>query len=192
MVRVYALAGKAHHGKSTVANAMEAMLSTRHGDSRVHRMSFAAALKNDIRQLGFPQEFIDSKPLWMRELMQKYGQARRAVDEFYWLNKVTSRIQEMARGLPFKETQYIIIDDVRFRNEVAGLRSLQHHSPDKIDVTLFRVERMDYSDDTPQDVSEVELDEFQDWDAQITARSGQVDYLCDAAREALKLFGGLT
>lgn len=190
MIKVYALSGKARHGKSTVANAAEKMLQTRHGHGRVHRLPFAKALKDDIRDMGFAEEYIRDKPLWMRELMQKYGQARRAVDEFHWLNKVTSRIQALAGGL-FGHNEYVLVDDVRFLNEVSGLRSLAAHSPDDIQVTVIRVNRIEYSDDTPQDVSETQLDDFQDWNWVFNAQSNGVQKLIDSTRHMLQTEGDL-
>ncbi len=108
--RIVAIYGQIGAGKSTMARLFEELLGYR-------RISFASALKEDLLNCGFTPEHIEHKPPWMRELMQAYGLARRAVDPMYWAR--------ILRDFLVEEEGCFAIDDLRFDNEVEMLEGLR-------------------------------------------------------------------
>ena len=81
------------------------------------RVSFAAALKEDMLRLGFSYTDVHvDKPEWMRNLLIAYGQARRAHDPDYWIDRLAGLVNKIKHEYP--EVHTIVIDDVRFPNEV--------------------------------------------------------------------------
>lgn len=110
---IIGLSGKIHSGKSTVANTIAA----KHQGMIVR--GFADALKQDVCGMGFDRETVYSlKPPWMRALLQAYGQAKRALDEDYWVKRLDSSIKLCKPGTVF------IIDDMRFPNEVYWVKTM--------------------------------------------------------------------
>lgn len=137
-------------------------LAEKHG---LTLLSFATALKEDVVMMGFDRDVVyNQKPPWMRALLQAYGQARRAQDEDYWLNRIRSAVHLC------KPTTIFIIDDVRFTNEAIYVEEMG---------TLVRIERPGYTNrDTDQ--SEIELD---GWDFDHTVHGdegpqGVIDLVC--------------
>lgn len=98
-----ALLGRAGSGKTTLADALvEAkVMDARH--------SFAAALKRDLNKLGVKKD----QP-YARDVMIAYGQNRRAVSTDWWIERLRFDL--------FGEFAGVVIDDVRFPNELAFLR----------------------------------------------------------------------
>ena len=125
-------------GKSTVAAA----LAEKYGF--IH-LSFATPLKEDVVGMGFDREDVyNRKPLPIRELLQKYGQARRYQDGSYWLKRLEHSVHMR------KPTSIFIIDDVRFENEAQWVEEQG---------VLIRLERLGHVC-PDQDTSEIALDNF--------------------------------
>jgi hypothetical protein len=179
-VKIIAISGKMHSGKSYVT---ETLVEKGLGK----RMSFAQALKDDIRTMGFPESAIKEKPSWMRRLMQVYGQAWRAVDNDYWCDRLIHQILTHHRQykLPMLfpgEHDVFIIDDVRFENEADALLNLRDKG---IDVMLIRLERKGYDRGDivgSDDLSELALDDYPEFDCTYTVPSGDLQGLKDIAR----------
>ncbi len=162
-----------HSGKTTISKH----LIEKHA---FRRHSFAGPLKADLAHMGFSATAIEQKPAWMRSLMQAYGQARRAEDPNHW-----SGIMEHVLAEEFGN---IVIDDMRFPNEYEMLRKLGERP--EIMVQLVRVMRLGYERDTiehAQDESETALDSYGDWDAVVTAVSGDLKGLVQQAETGLGL-----
>jgi hypothetical protein len=103
-VRPIAITGRAGTGKSTLAAAIVEL------EPRLRRASFAAELKADLAELG-----VQKGQPHAREVMIAYGQNRRAVCPDYWIDRA-----RRACGGTFAGH---VLDDVRFRNELAALRA---------------------------------------------------------------------
>lgn len=98
-----AIAGRIGAGKTSIAQRLG-----------FQRMGFARALKQELSELlGIPVaefESTVSKSKW-RVLMQAWGEARRRVDPYYWVNKLLDELDDGD----------IVVDDVRFVNEMEAL-----------------------------------------------------------------------
>lgn len=121
------------------------------------RVSFATKLK-DIAKLLFPFDTIHfsvagkEKPYkafpWTpREFLVQLGLFMRYWDEDYWV-----------KALKLSEKDKVVIDDVRFPNEVEYIRSLGGK--------LIRIDRYPKLNIYPrsEDASERSLDTYKDWD----------------------------
>lgn len=157
------LSGKIHSGKSTVANALA---------MKYHMVvrGFADALKNDVVAMGFDREdvFIE-KPPWMRALLQAYGQAKRALDEDYWIKRLDNSLSLCAKGHVY------IIDDMRFPNEMQWIKS-------RGGITI-RLEREDYPA-VSDDLSETALDSAH-FDHTVYGKSGELEDLIQHVGDCL-------
>lgn len=183
MIKLIGLGGLAGAGKSTAAQYLE----TVHGFDRV---SFATMLKGEVahalanRERAFqnadlPQEIRDllgslpaNSNVWekptppaLRRLLQLWGtEYRRAQDPHYWVKR-----------LPLYPDN-IVVDDVRFLNEVKFLRVL--------DCQIWNVTGRAVDTGAPQHVSENDLTPFSDL---VIMNEGSLQDLYDALDTALHL-----
>jgi hypothetical protein len=157
---ILAISGKQRTGKTYCATQLV-------DNHHFKRMSFAGPLKDDIRAMGFPETDIYNKPPYMRALMQTYGQARRAVDPNHWVNALytdLSNLYMLGVSSPFGY-QSVVIDDVRFPNEIDMLRDFA----DNRQWCEFRAIRMKRTGEQAEDashaeeISETALDGRDDW-----------------------------
>jgi len=131
---------------------------------------FADALKQDVVGMGFDKEVVYyEKPPWMRALLQAYGQAKRALDADYWVKRLDISLSLCAKG------QVFIIDDMRFPNELAWVKS-------RGGVTI-RLEREDYPA-VSDDLSETALDDA-DFDHTVYGKSGELEDLIQHVSDCL-------
>lgn len=161
-------------GKSTVAQ----MLIDDYG---FERLSFAAPLKREVLLMGFPQQDIEDKPPYMRQLLIALGMARRAIHPSYWVDALHEHLQ--SRQL--NQQELFVCDDCRFMNEIAYFKELSKSHR----VTFVRIERQ-YEEPQAaplQDPSETALDRYDGFDHVITAASGDVPGLLEQVRGALGL-----
>ena len=171
-MKIVVLSGKMRAGKSYIANH----LIENYGYTRI---SLAAPLKQEIRDLGFSETDIFDKPPWMRQLMIALGCARREVQPSYWIDRAMAamiRHTDAGRDL-------FVVDDCRFSNELEAFKTLKelHH-----EVFFARVVR--HGGPEPlDDPSETELDEYEGFDAYIVARSGDLANLIEYALVGLQL-----
>lgn len=178
-MKIVAISGKMHSGKSYVADH----LVKNHGYTRV---SFAAALKNDIVDMGFNVANVYNKPPWMRELMQKYGQARRAEDPDHWVKVLHDLLLDFrAEEGPYEADEIkVVIDDMRFPNEADMLLNFEDDYGE--DVELVRLERAGYSRDGiagAGETSETALDDYPEFTTTYTVESGDLEGLQRCADE---------
>lgn len=178
-MKVIGISGKMQSGKTYVTDLLvDRGVGT--------RLSFAAALKDDIRKMGFIEEHIIAKPSWMRRLMQVYGQAWRAVDTDHWCHRLMDDLHEKHRQeqLPLLfpvGPQVYIIDDVRFENEADAILNLRNKG---IESRLIRLERRDYDRGDivgSDDLSELALDDYPEFDMTYHVPSGDISGLVSVA-----------
>ena len=163
-MRVIAFSGPKFAGKTWAARFL-----VRKYDAL--RLSFAQPLKRDLVKLGFdPEDVFENKPEHLRKLMQDYGRAWRAEDDWHWLYPMEDALATLRRdGYPL-----VVIDDLRFVNEAQCLRA-------NWGAELIRIERHDPTALVPydKDVSEHDLDKWDDWNCEITAATGGLDKVAD-------------
>lgn len=138
---IIGLTGKKGSGKTTAAKLLDELVP-----GIVH-INFKDAMIAEMKQT-FPgllallaehysvtiDGLFANKPPMMRKFMQEYGtELRRVYDgnENYWADKLAVAIAELPAGT------HVVIDDVRFLNEAATVRSLGG--------TLVRISRQDAS-----------------------------------------------
>lgn len=180
-MKIIGISGKMHSGKSWVSDRLQSRVPG------LRRLSFAAPLKRDIIEMGFPQEDVTNKPPYMRRFMQEYGQARRAVDPDYWVTRlqhdiITSLREEQLPTLFGEDERLFVIDDMRFENEADMLRNLTQRG---VRVFLLRLKRKNYDRsniDGADDISETALDDYPEFDLTASIPSGDLDGLFDVAR----------
>lgn len=121
VVRLIGLTGKAGSGKDTVGH----MLWRSHS---MYKVAFAYPLKEALRAMGFPEPkdrdakeaVISGFGFSWRELAQTLGtEWGRARDPDLWLKLA---MQETENILRVRETNRVVITDVRFENEAAAVR----------------------------------------------------------------------
>jgi hypothetical protein len=187
-MKIIAVSGKMHSGKSYLTDLLiERGLG--------HRLAFAQPLKDDIRAMGFSQRDIDAKPPWMRKLMQVYGQAWRAVDPDHWVTRLTQQVHDQHRQekLPtlFNMGERVFfVDDVRFENEADAMLNLKDRG---IDVMLIRLMRVNYDRGDivgSDDLSEMALDSYPDFDDIYHIQSGDLAGLVDIANDLEEWLNG--
>lgn len=121
---IFAFAGRMEHGKSTCARMLAEIIAGGSPDTAVRHAAFAATLKQElVVDCGFPRGFIDGKTVEARQLMQAYGQARRAVDPFYWVQQIlnTCAYEQGQLASPLRTNRVLALDDLRFPNELVEL-----------------------------------------------------------------------
>lgn len=163
-----AISGKMQAGKTTCAD----YLCDEYG---FDKFSFAEPLKQRLEAAGVPSVQIRrNKPPLVRALMQVFGQVMREVDPGYWINQT---LEDLRHHQP----EFVVVDDLRFRNEAEALRDLGW--------VLVRVERKGWPpflSEGSTDVSEVDLDDYDEWDYIITAADGEIDKLYSAIDQIIK------
>ena len=149
-----AISGKMYSGKTTLAEYLTRVYG-------MDRVSFALALKERMVEAGISRDAVfKDKPPIVRELLQIYGQAVRAQDENFWVDTALDTIE--AGGM-----EDVVIDDLRFQNEASRLKEDGFY--------LVRVERTTAGVHAgSHDISELDLDEWDDWDLTITADDGDL------------------
>lgn len=162
---VVAIAGKAGHGKNTVAEIAMEYLHLAHPTWNTRVVGFADAVKEEARKRGWN----GVKDEAGRTMLQDIGLNGRKDDANYWVKRLLERIIHE----PEQATTVWFICDLRFVNEADLARRL-------VGGQVWRVERTN-SDGTPflspltpeQRVhpSETDLDHYGAWDAVILGSS---------------------
>ena len=161
---IIGVSGKRGVGKTTFALRLASMYGYK-------KVSFADKLKENAKlivpftEVNFSVEGKE-RPYFPtgetpRDFLIKFGQFMRYYDPLYWVKAVNLD----------KIKQDVIIDDVRFKNEVAYLVDRG--------ALMVRVER--YKKDNPyktelNDPSETELDDYKDWDYVVSDFNNQSIY----------------
>lgn len=103
------ISGKLCSGKTTLGNGIMEI------DPRYQRMPLAQALKRDVEFLSQKHITSENKHLF-RPVLQSYGALMRGLHgEDYWVDR-------MVADCIVGEMRHVIVDDVRYPNEVAALR----------------------------------------------------------------------
>lgn len=124
---IIAFAGLARVGKTTAAQKIMS-LAAGHGYSRIESMSFAEPIKQGLSMMGVTKE---EHPEEYRHLAQYIGtDVLRKKDNNWWANVMKRRISAFDQ-IPLKryvepadDNRLVVIDDVRFENEVEALEDL--------------------------------------------------------------------
>jgi hypothetical protein len=126
---IIGIAGYAGSGKSTVADT----LVKEHGFERI---KFADGLKDMLRALGLSDGWIEGElkeqpcPLLLgrspRHAMQTLGTewGRQCIGEDFWVNYWSMRVKGRLNA---SMTSRIVVDDVRYPNELAAVEKLSGH-----------------------------------------------------------------
>lgn len=120
-MKTIAISGKMLAGKTTLAKKLETLYESK--GLNVRRIGFASSLKEEIYAQGFPfTDMFESKPKYMRELLQAYGAAKRANWPDYWVKKLMARLDILDAPTMFFPIDVVIIDDMRYKNEFEVLQ----------------------------------------------------------------------
>lgn len=201
---VIGFAGRARHGKDTVARHAQTLLR----DRAVTR-GFAVALKDRIgRALPEFREAVAEKPPWMRGILQAFGNGVREADANFWVNTLMEWWDgwQTKRGY-IPSVNVLLVPDVRYPNEVAAIKA----RGGKV-VKVVRLEEYDVTDaewharacgatrtarhyrdpnTDPNHPSEAQVDAIPDseFDAIFYARSGETARLEKLIEERLREWG---
>jgi len=121
---IIGFAGRARHGKDWTAAAAQRLLR---GDAVTR--GFAQGLKTRVYHAldGVPgvSEAIVDKPVWMRRILQAFGENVRQVDENFWVRTLFDWYERKMFERPGETRRYrhLLIPDVRYPNEVAAIRA---------------------------------------------------------------------
>lgn len=134
-IKVIALSGKAGVGKSSIAKDLVRIIAEEH---RIHvnRVNFGDMLKSGCaKYYGFPALWCYSQKnklcavdgiegITVRQAMQKYGDMRREENVNCFVDDLLDDLHKMHSSVPAGEDIFVIVDDVRFRNELRLMKSL--------------------------------------------------------------------
>lgn len=163
---IIGLSGKAKSGKNSTVHLTRAKLDDyRDPPVLVRSVSFADPLKEMARQMapevGLTVEDIDNKTPLGRKFLQDLGMDKRKEDPLYWVKRAAEKIDEIARD---PRVKVIYVPDVRFLNEAVFIKSRGWE--------LWRISRPVVAHlQVDQHVSEVELDDYDRFDARLTANT---------------------
>ena len=148
-MRILLISGKAEHGKTSAANILKNVLEENGKSALI--LNFASYLKY-ICEKYF--NWNGKKDSYGRALLQSIGtDVVRASEPDFWVRSLWDLIRVF-----FKNTDYIIVDDVRFPNEILFFREMNipHFS--------IRINRLDFTssltDSQKKHFSETALDCF--------------------------------
>ena len=171
--KIILIAGKAQHGKDTVAKILKEELEK--GGNKVLITHFAALLKFICKEYFQWNGEKDEKG---RQLLQYVGtDCIRKKRPHFWVDFVMELISFFD-----KEWDYIIIPDTRFKNEISA--NFKGNL-----VRTVKVERLNFESPlTPQQQlhpSETDLDDFNYFDFIIRAESGEENLRKEVVSEVL-------
>lgn len=171
-MNLIAISGKRRSGKTTLGN----LLRDEYGYTPVSLAEPLKALAMEhfglmLEQVDgclkeSPTQFVDHTanhyPRYFtpREILIRMGQFYRSIDKDYWIKKL---FEQMQRAQSMK---VFVVTDVRFKNEMEWMKKHQ-----AIAVRLERDESL--TGKNINDVSETDLDDYQDWNIKIPADENQ-------------------
>ncbi len=131
-MQIFAFLGPARAGKTTAADALDFELRER--GLYVERLSMAAPIKEGMKRVGITKS---EKPDEYRALAQRWGATRRARNSDHYVAKALRSILRTQRtelndytkldadeNLSCWDETAVIIDDIRYPNEVALMKRL--------------------------------------------------------------------
>lgn len=129
-MRIIAFSGRARVGKSHITNTLASIL-WESGNYIPVVLPLAAPLKAAAAAAGFAKE---EDPTGYREYCQQYGAAEREADPNHWLELWHSMfLDKMMNELNHKEEYVVIVDDVRYANELELINNLSNSTTIFID-----------------------------------------------------------
>jgi phosphomevalonate kinase len=141
MAKIIGITGKKRSGKDTAAEFLSKYLK-----GKCQRLAFADPLKEEVAEaLDVSFEYLEKNKDSFRPLLQFWGTEwrRNRCGSDYWLRRMEERIAA-------SDADFILIPDVRFKNEADFVRRLDGHN--------LRVLRP--TDNTDSHASENELDDY--------------------------------
>ena len=159
------LSGKKRVGKDTLGHYLELAYGFR-------RVGFADEIKRiATKELGWDGK----KDIRGRKLLQDFGMVIQAYEQTYWVHKAFKTIERLEK----KGTKNVAITDLRFAHEAEAIRGrggyvIRIHCPEL--------------PATDQHVSEIALDSYTNWDAQIVSKLGDFNGLYEQMRQVLEQF----
>lgn len=176
-MKILALSGKMKVGKSHIAERL--------AERGWYHLSFSKYLKDDLAMAGFSDEMVYGKSLTARILRQSFGAARRAeAPDHYvrllikWL-EVYALVQDAKEG----ESVRVVVDDVRYPNELAALRKFAEENEGVVlrTVRIGRPGLTRLPDQHNLHESETALDHERDWDVVVQFPESGVNQLSEFA-----------
>lgn len=174
--KVFLIAGKSANGKSAFADALEEMLNL--NNKKVMRIAYADYLKFILQKYFHWNGEKDKRG---RELLQRVGtNLIRAKHPNYWVDTASNLVRSLE-----SEFDYIIIDDVRFVNEIECFTTDEAYT---IWVERYNTDGSRYYNPsmTPEQLtheSETALDDYPSFDYVVENRGG----LYDLTQSAFKI-----
>ena len=179
-MNIIGISGKKGSGKDTFAKLLQNQLElatckTVKIDSFAANLKYCCALISGQPNYVFHnQNMKDNKACFLnltnRELMQKFGDLTRSLDKDIWIKSLFSKYLD-------NPPEYLIVSDVRFKNEAAHIN--------KLGGILIRIE----SDRVKENyhISETELDNYPNFDLEITNnKSESLEQLKNKAKEVVE------
>lgn len=158
-MQIFAFLGPARCGKTTASTFLEAEAKER--GYYTERLSFAGPIKDGCERVGVTKE---NNHLEYRELAQRWGKGRRDRNPLHYIQKLCRSVKRIKRledsdydlldgqnNLDVWDETVVIIDDVRYQNEVQALADL---GAEIIFVHPGLDGRIDYSEEWRQHESE--------------------------------------
>ena len=131
-MRIFAFLGPARVGKTTAADMLDLQLRER--GYYVERLSMAAPIKDGMKRVGITKE---EQPEQYRSLAQRWGAGRRGRNPDHYVDKAARKIERFQNveradwaklnfdgNLECWDETAIIIDDIRYGNEIDLMREL--------------------------------------------------------------------
>ena len=174
MNQIIALVGKAQSGKTSVSNHIIK-------SHRYMRIAFADALKLMLIKADMCtfNECYVKKTKQSRFLMQKLGTEifREQVSESYWIDIAIERVETLLSW-----GYNVVIDDIRFQNEINALLILQEKLSNMLKVNVVRLVKVDEDGAIAIDIGEAdnhvsERTDDLEIDHELRAKHGELELL---------------
>lgn len=160
---IFLISGKAESGKSTLAKYLTTEIVNANYAS--YCIPFAGAVKKIAKEMGWD----GNKDEKGRNLLQFIGEQGRQYDPDIWVKKAMVNIDEI-RSLLREISLPIIIDDVRYKNEIEKIEANYSN------VIKIRINRPNHENSLTEaqrnDKSEIDLDDYKGFDFVFTNDEG--------------------
>lgn len=166
MRKLILLSGKQGSGKSSTADSLTEALKER---GHVYRTRYARILylmHDAVRDIGrqYGMNLPDKNGFLLQILGTEWG--RQKVDDNVWVNCVKADITKALETAPKDKPFYVVMDDLRFKNEFTGLEDFAKENG--FELVRIRLEadrdtrkaRCDGWRDTENHISETDLDDM--------------------------------
>ena len=167
MNKIILISGKAQHGKDTVAEQLHKALDANgYNSATFHIADYLKFIAT--KYYGWNGE----KDVQGRTLLQTLASTARQLDEDFWVCIASDALKLLSC-----EYDYIVVPDVRYKNEIEVL--CRDH-----ECTRIRIERPEFdiglTEEQKAHISETDLDDYAEWDHRVINNSS-IDKLYSAA-----------